>query len=356
MIALKPIRINSIVLPNRISVGSMCQYSAQKGNPSLWHYGHLQNLAQSGAGLLMLESTAVSMQGRISRKDLTLLNHENFKEFLKLREYLKFISDIPVGIQISHSGRKGSAHIPWVKFNTPLKKKDGGWNTVSPSAIKRDKKWPIPKQLSLGKMSSIKKAFKKSAYFANKAGFDCLEVHMAHGYLLHQFFSPISNKRKDTYGGNLENRCRFLCEVFEEVRSVWPSNKILSARVNGSDWLKNGSTIKDCIYLVEKLKKIGLDYVCVTSGGILSKTNIKFGPGYQTHLARKIKKETKVITRTSGEITSLKQANNILNSKDADLINIARKFISSPNWLVNELFNKKKKVKLVNQYLRCFKK
>ena len=204
---LKPLKIKGIILPNRVSVGSMCQYSAEKGNPSLWHYGHLQNLAQSGAGLLMLESTAVSMEGRISKKDLTLFNNNNFKEFSKLRKHLKSISDIPVGIQISHSGRKGSAYIPWVKSNTPLEKKIGGWTTIAPSDIKRDKKWPIPKALNLKKMNSIIKAFKKSAYLANKAGFDCLEVHMAHGYLLHQFFSPISNKRKDIYGGNLKNRC-----------------------------------------------------------------------------------------------------------------------------------------------------
>ena len=351
---LNSIKIKGITLPNRITVGSMCQYSAIKGNPSLWHYGHLQKLAQTGAGMLMLESTAVSMEGRISLKDLTLINRKNVISFKKLLNHIKSFSKIPVGIQISHSGRKGSARIPWEKSNTPLKKQNGGWTTYAPSPIRRDKKWPVPKELSIKKIKKIIKQFKNSATLANKAGFDCLEVHMAHGYLLHEFFSPISNKRKDIYGSNLENRCRFLCEIFKEVRKVWPKKKILSARVNGQDWLPNGSTVNDCIYLVKKLKKIGIDYVCVTSGGILPKTNLKFGPGYQVHLAKKVKSGTRVRTRTTGMITNLKQANNILKNKNADLINIARKFINSPTWLISEVIKHNKKIKIPNPYTRCF--
>lgn len=351
---LRPLKIKSVILPNRITVGSMCQYSAENGNPSLWHYGHLQKLAQTGAGMLMLESTAVSMEGRISLKDLTLINKKNALSFKKLLNHIRSFSKIPVGIQISHSGRKGSAKIPWIKSNTYLKKINGGWTTYAPSAIRRDKNWPMPKELSIKKIKKIINQFKSSAKLADKAGFDCLEVHMAHGYLLHEFFSPLSNKRNDNYGGSLENRCRFLCEVFREVRKVWPHKKILSARVNGFDWLPNGSSTNDCIYLVKKLKKIGIDYVCITSGGILSKTNIKFKPGYQVHLARQIKAKTGALTRTTGMITNLKQANNILKRQDADLINIARKFINSPTWLTKELIKNKKKITLANPYKRCF--
>tara|TARA_B100001996_G_C18655227_1_gene590928 strand:- start:696 stop:1766 length:1071 start_codon:yes stop_codon:yes gene_type:complete len=351
---LRPVKIKGIILPNRITVGSMCQYSAENGNPSLWHYGHLQKLAQSGAGMLMLESTAVSKEGRISLKDLTLINKKNQISFKRLLSHIKSFSKVPVGIQISHSGRKGSAKIPWEKSNTPLKKSNGGWVTYAPSAIRRDKGWPVPRKLSIRKIKKIVNQFKTSAILANKAGFDCLEVHMAHGYLLHEFFSPISNKREDIYGGNLENRCRFLCEIFKEVRKVWPAKKILSARVNGKDWLPDGSTIKDCIYLVQKLRKIGIDYVCVTSGGILSKTNIKFKPGYQVHLAKKIKAKTGVITRTTGMITNLRQANKILKHKKADLINIARKFVNSPTWLIKELIKNRKKTAIANPYKRCF--
>jgi len=351
---LRPVKIKSVILPNRITVGSMCQYSAENGNPSLWHYGHLQKLAQTGAGMLMLESTAVSMEGRISLKDLTLINKKNAISFKRLLNHIRSFSKIPVGIQISHSGRKGSAKIPWEKSNTSLNKGNGGWVTYAPSAIRRDKRWPVPRELSVKKIKKIVREFKTSAMLANRAGFDCLEVHMAHGYLLHEFFSPISNKRKDMYGGNLENRCRFLCEIFKEVRKVWPAKKILSARVNGKDWLPNGSTVNDCIYLVKKLKKIGIDYVCVTSGGILPKTNIKFKPGYQVHLAKKVKTNTGVITRTTGMITNLRQANNILKHRSADLINMARKFINSPTWLIQELIKNRKKIKIVNPYKRCF--
>lgn len=351
---LDPIKINKVILPNRITVGSMCQYSSNNGNPSFWHLGHLQQLSQSGAGMLMLESTSVSPEGRISKKDLTLFSKKNFLSFKNLLKHIRYVSKIPLGLQISHSGRKGSAKIPWEKSNSPLTKKEGGWFTCAPSSIKRDKAWPSPRELSVKQINKIIKQFENTAKLANKVGFDCLEVHMAHGYLLHQFFSPISNKRTDKYGGILENRCRFLCEVFKAVRSVWPKKKILAARVNGYDWLPNGSSINDCIYLVNKLKKIGIDYVCVTSGGILPKTNIKFKKGYQVHLARLIKQNTGVLTRTSGNITSLKQANNIFSKKKADLINIARKFINSPTWLIKELIKNKKKLKISNPYLRCF--
>ena len=351
---LNPFKINGVTLRNRFTVASMCQYSAKNGNPSKWHYGHLQQLANSGAGMLMLESTAVKMRGRITFKDLALANKTNEISLKKLIKYIRAISKIPLGLQISHAGRKGSAQIPWIKSNRPLKKKQKKWTTYAPSAIRRDSHWPVPKALSISQIKKIIDDFKNCAKRAKRIGFDCLEIHMAHGYLLHEFFSPISNKRKDIYGGSLENRCKLLVEIVKVIRKVWPKNKILGARVTGKDWLKSGSTVDDCVFLVNKLKKSGLDYVCVSSGGILSKTNIIFKPGYQIHLARKIKKKTGIITRATGMITELRQAKKIINDGSADIVNMARNFIKNPTWLIKIINKKNKKTLIPNPYKRCF--
>jgi len=351
---LKKFRLGKISLKNRICIAPMCQYSGLNGNPSRWHYNHLGNLMKAGAGLLMIESTATSKIGMISQKDLSLRNQENFLNFKKLVKYLKKISNTRIGIQISHSGRKGSAMVPWIKSNFPLKQKKERWRTVAPSAIKRDKHWPIPEEISQIKIKKIIQDFLYSAKKANKIGFDCLEIHMSHGYLLHQFFSPISNKRKDKYGGNLKNRCRLLLEIAKEIRKSWPKNKILGARVNGSDWLKKGIKISDCIHLSKELKKIGFNYVCVTSGGIIPKTNLKYKPGYQVFLAEKIKKKVKIVTRTTGLIKDLNHANKIVKNNKADLVSFGRKFINSPNWLLNELAERKYDIDIPNQYKRCF--
>lgn len=327
------LKINEITLENRVVVAPMCQYSALDGCAEPWHYSHLSQLARSGAGLLMIESTSVSLDGRITNKDLCIKSKENINSLQKLFVFLKSVKDIPIGIQISHSGRKGSANVPWVKANTPLDKSSNCWQTVSASNIPRDIGWPKPKELSTNEIKKITDDFVAAAASVDKIGFEALEVHMAHGYLLHQFFSPISNKRTDEYGGSLQNRSKFLLEIARKIREIWPKNKILGARVTGSDWLKNGATVDDCIFLTTQLKNIGFDYVCVSSGGILPITNLAFKPGYQTHLSKEVKENTGIITRTAGMITSVEQANDIIENKSADLVAIARKFIQNPNWL-----------------------
>lgn len=353
MKSLKKIKIANIVLENRICIAPMCQYSAKNGNPTKWHYYHLSKLMDAGAGLLLLESTSVSKQGMISKNDLSLCNHNNYKNLKKLYNFLKKRSKTKIGLQISHAGRKGSSTIPWEKPNHPLSKNNGGWRTLAPSAIKRDQGWPEPKKMSQNDINKLIKDFISTAKYAKKIGFDCLEIHMAHGYLLHQFFSPITNIRKDNYGGNIVNRCRLLVDIATEIRKIWPKNKILGARINGYDWLKKGSSIRDCIYLSKKLKKIGFNYVCVTSGGIIPKTNLKTKKGYQVFLAKEIKKNVKIFVKTTGQINDLSYAENILRNKNADLISFGRKFINSPNWLVKELI-KKNLIDLPNQYKRCF--
>jgi 2,4-dienoyl-CoA reductase-like NADH-dependent reductase (Old Yellow Enzyme family) len=352
MISLKKFYLNKIKLNNRICIAPMCQYSANNGNPSEWHYFHLKKLMQAGSGLLIIESTAISKEGMISKNDLSLYNKKNFTELKKLYNYLRNISDTKIGIQLSHSGRKGSSSLPWIKPNFPLNSKTG-WKTIAPSKIKRDKHWPNPKEANLKDLNKIKLDFIKSTIYAKKIGFDCLEVHMAHGYLLHQFFSPLSNKRKDSYGNNLKNRCKYLLEIATAIRKIWPKNRILGARVSGSDWMKKGASITDCIFLCKNLKRVGFNYVCVSSGGVIPKTKIKFKKGYQVHLARKIRERVRIKVKTTGNINGIKHAEEIIKSGKADLVSFGRKFINSPTWLIKELLYYKK-TNLPNQYKRCF--
>ena len=352
----KKLKIKSKTFLNRISVSSMCQYSANNGSPSQWHYNHLSPLMSSGAGSIMMESTAVSKTGKITHKDLAIYSKKQVSDLKKLLIFLKKLNKkIPIGIQISHSGRKGSANLPWVKKGKSLTKKNNSWTTFAPSSIKRSIGWPKPKQMKIKDIKGLITDFKKAATAANNAGFDCLELHMAHGYLLHEFMSPISNKRKDKYGGNLNNRCRLLIEISQIVRKVWPKNKILGARITGSDHLPGGIEVKDSIYLTKKLEKIGLDYICVSSGGILPKTNMKFKMGFRMKISKKIKKFTKLKICTTGMLNDLKLIEKGVNNKNFDFVAIARPFLKNPRWIFNESSKIKKYNNILpKQYLRGF--
>ena len=352
---LEKIKLGGITLKNRIVVSPMCQYSASKGCPTLWHYNHLAKLTNSGAGMLMIESTAINKSGKISHADLCLYNSKQEKEFKKLLSYLRKITYLPTGLQVSHSGRKGSAFIPWVKKNTALDTKNKKWKTYAPSSISRHKKWPKPEQLSDKKINQLINDFKKITARAKRVGFDGIELHMAHGYLLHQFLSQVSNQRSDKFGGNLKNRCSLPLKIAKEMRKIWPKNKILGARITGVDHLKNGIKIEDSVYLANELKKIGFNYVCVSSGGIIPVTNLKFKKSFRTPISRIIKKKTSIITRTSGLIDNLQQANKIIKEGKADIVAMGRVFIRDPMWIYKAV-SKIKKIKdmVPNQYRRCF--
>ena len=351
----KKLRINKKTFLNRISVSSMCQYSANNGSPSKWHYNHLSSLVASGAGCLMLESTAVNKEGKITHNDLAIYTKKQFKDLKKLLIYLKKLNKkIPIGIQISHSGRKGSASLPWVNNGKSLTIKNNSWQTLAPSPLKRSNGWPIPKEMKIKDINKLINDFKKSAVAANNAGFDCLEIHMAHGYLLHEFMSPISNIRKDKYGGSLSNRCRLLIEISQIVRKVWPKNKILGARITGSDHLDGGINIKDSIYLTKKLEKIGLDYICVSSGGILPKTNMKSKMGFRIKIAKKIKNNTKLNICTTGMLNNFSLIEKGIKNKNFDYVAIARPFLKNPRWIFEEASKSKFKKILPKQYLRGF--
>lgn len=350
---LNKFKIKEKVLKNRIFISPMCQYSSENGNPSKWHYKHLLNLSSSGAAMIILESTAVDKNGRITPADLCLYNYHHQKNLKKLYSFLKSNNDTKIGIQISHSGRKGSSNIPWVKPNTPLPNQKS-WQTYAPSPIPRDKHWPIPKMLSISEIKKLIDRFKQSAIRAKRVGFDLLEVHMAHGYLLHQFFSPISNKRDDIYGGNLENRSRVLLEVSMAIRKIWPSDKILGARITGTDHLKGGLNTQDAIFLAKKLKEIGFDYISVSSGGILPKTNMKQKEAYRSTISKKIKDKSKIITTTSGLITKHETAIQLIKTKKLDFITIARTIIKNPSWIYKLSYKLKKKKLIPNQYQKIF--
>ena len=345
------LKINNINLKNRVVVSPMCQYSSLNGSPSKWHYQHLEHLSSTGASMVLLESTAVDKQGKISNEDMCLYNNTHEKNLKKLIKFLKSKNDIKYGIQISHSGRKGSSYAPWIKHNCPLPKKKS-WKTFSASAISRDKGWPKPEAMSKLQIKRIIQKFKNTAVRANRIKFDCLEVHMAHGYLLHQFLSPISNKRMDEYGGSFINRSRLLREIAKEIRKVWPKHKILGARITGTDHLKNGLLVDDAIALSKNLKKIGFDYISISSGGILPFTKMKQKEAFRVNMANKIKKKSKMITTTSGMITKHNVAKNIIKNKKIDFITVARIIVRNPRWILQ--LAKKNKIKnfIPNQYKR----
>ena len=339
------IRIGKTKLENRIAISPMCQYSAQEdGCPSVWHYVHLGSLVKSGAGSLVIESTAVKMDGRISNKDLCLSNKRQANEMKKLIFFLKKINKIPIILQISHAGRKGSSYIPWIKKNTPLPK-GKGWQTYSASDIRKDTKWPKPKKLTKKQINRVLNSFVRTCKIANKIGFDGIEIHMAHGYLLHQFLSPISNKRKDEFGGSSFNRNRFPLELSKKIRKIWPKNKILGARITGDDHVAGGININDAINFSKDLKKIGLNYICVSSGGILSKTKLKYKKdAFRLNTAAKIREKVKIKVRTSGNYKDFLFLKKILKAKKIDFVAIGRPFLKNPNWLFKYLLKENKKI------------
>ncbi len=339
-------------LSNKIVVSPMCQYSSINGAPSEWHYKHLSNLIISGASMLVIESTAVSKKGRITLKDLGLFNNFQEKKFKELIKFLKKIKNIPICLQISHSGRKGSCNVPWVNLGKPLKKKS--WQTISSSNIKKDMNWPKPKSASYKEIKKIISQFTDTSLRAFRAGFDGVEIHMAHGYLIHQFLSPISNYRDDLYGGSLENRCRLAIDIIESIKKKIPKHKILGARITGSDHLKNGIDISESIFLSKKLENLKLNYLCISSGGIISKTNMKpENHAFRVELSKEIKKNTKkILIGSTGNLKNFKLINKYFKKKYFDLAFIGRPFLENPNWLYKEL----EKNEIPRPYLKAFRK
>jgi 2,4-dienoyl-CoA reductase-like NADH-dependent reductase (Old Yellow Enzyme family) len=326
-----PLHLRQLELPNRIVIAPMCQYSAEDGNVSDWHVMHLGHLSHSGAGLLIIEATGVAPEWRITPACPGLWNDANEAAFARVLRAVRQYSAMPIAIQLGHAGRKASCAVPW-KGGKQLSPGDGGWATIAPSAIPFNDFDAAPAALDAAGIGRIREAFAQAARRADRLGIDAIEIHAAHGYLLHQFLSPLTNQRAGEYGGSLENRMRLVLQVFEDVRAAWPENKPLGIRVSASDWVEGGWDLEQTAQLATALKARGCDYIHVSSGGLSPKQQIALAQGYQVPFARRIKQETGLTTIAVGLITEPKQAETIITEGSADLVALARGMLYNPRW------------------------
>lgn len=329
----QPITLGGLTVSNRIVVAPMCQYAAVDGVIQPWHTQQIGSQAASNFGLVILEATGVEAIGRISPACPGLWNDEQEAALKALVDGVRTYSDAKLGIQLAHAGRKASTDLPWKGPNyVPLDK--GGWETVGPSAISFNGVWPAPKEASLEDIKRIVTAFRDAAVRSDRAGLDLIEIHATHGYLLHEFFSPLSNTRTDSYGGSLENRARLILEVTQAIRAVWPKEKALGIRITGSDWEAGGVTPDDAAKLAVLLKDAGIDFLHVSSGGLTSTQKITVGPNYQVPFADVVRKAVPgVPVMAVGMIVNPTQAEKILEEGQADMIALARAVLDDPRWV-----------------------
>ncbi len=326
-----PLRIAALELPNRIAVSPMCQYSADDGSASDWHITHLGMLANSGAGLVVVEATHVERHGRISHGCLGLYSDSNEAALARVIAHCKRIGTAKLGIQLAHAGRKASAQRPW-EGGGALPAGDDPWQTIAPSALPFGPNWHVPREATLEDIARVREAFVASARRAVRIGFDLIELHFAHGYLAHEFLSPVSNSRSDDYGGSFENRMRFLRETVQAVRAALPKGLPLGARITGSDWLDGGLTPDDAVTLVKALKDDGLDFVDVSSGGLTAEARNPVAPAYNAPIAARVKRETGIVTRTVGLITTPLEADAVISGEQADFVALGRAMLDQPHW------------------------
>lgn len=327
-----PLTLGGITLPNRIAISPMCQYSADDGCMSDWHLAHLGSLACSGAGLVMVEASGVTREGRITHGCTGLYSDHNEAAMKRVVAVCRGITKSPIGIQLAHAGRKASTQVPWLG-GKPLGAGGSPWQTVAPSALVFGEGWPEAHELSAAEIRGLIDAFAAAARRALAIGFDVVELHSAHGYLAHQFLSPLSNRRTDRYGGSLENRMRFGLEIARAVREVWPVERALGARITASDWAEGGFEIDDAVAYARELRASGLDYVCVSSGGLVSHQRIKVEPGYQVGFAAQVKQAVPIAVRAVGMIAEFDQAEQIIASGKADMVALARGILDDPRWV-----------------------
>jgi 2,4-dienoyl-CoA reductase-like NADH-dependent reductase (Old Yellow Enzyme family) len=349
-----PLQMGPVALANRIVVAPMCQYSADDGDATDWHLQHLMQLAMSAAGLVMLEATAVERPGRITPGCLGLYSDGNERALARVLASVRKVA-IPgtrLGIQLAHAGRKASTQRPW-EGGRPLREGDGAWATVGPSAISFVPGGPAPAALDAAGLRRVRDAFCQAAERSLRLGFEVIELHLAHGYLLEQFLSPLANRRSDAYGGSLEGRMRFPLEVAEAVRAAVPAGTSRRARINGTDWADGGVTPDEAVALAGRLKAAGLDYVCVSGGGAVPQMQIPLGPGYQVPIAARVKAETGIITRAVGLVVEPAQAEAIVALGQADLVALARGFLDNPRWVWHAAERLGAKIALPPQYARA---
>ncbi|PHR22219.1 MAG: oxidoreductase [Hoeflea sp.] len=328
----QPLQLGALELENRIIIAPMCQYSAVDGNAQDWHLIHLASLALSGAGLLIIEATAVSPEGRISPADLGMYSDDNEAALGRVMQALAKHSDMPLAIQLSHAGRKGSSQPPWEGGAQIRADQTNGWKAEAPSAVPHAEGEDTPAALDEAGLARVRADFVRAAQRALRLGIRGIEVHMAHGYLLHQFLSPLSNRRNDAYGGTLENRMRFPLEVFDAIRAEMPAEMPVWVRVSATDWVEGGWDLDSTVALSKALKQRGCAAIHVSTGGVSTKQTIPAGPGFQVPFAARIKAETGLPTFAVGLITEPEQAETILQKGEADAIALARAMLYDPHW------------------------
>jgi 2,4-dienoyl-CoA reductase-like NADH-dependent reductase (Old Yellow Enzyme family) len=347
-----PLRLREIELKNRIIVSPMCEYSAKDGHPTNWHLVHLGSRAIGGSALVFTEATGVSAIGRISPEDTGIYLDSHVEAWRPIVEFLSEQGAV-AGIQLAHAGRKASTAAPWLG-GAPIAIKDGGWTPVGPSAIPFNNGYTVPKELSLSEIDQVVEDFATGARRALQAGFQVVEIHAAHGYLLHEFLSPLCNRRNDEFGGSFENRIRLLVKVTSAVRKIWPEKLPLFVRISATDWVENGWDLEQSVRLTGKLKEIGVDVVDVSSGGAVPGVQIPFGPGYQVGFAATIRRETGVATGAVGMISEPAQAETIISTGQADIVLLAREMLRDPYWPRRAAQTLGAKIKVPVQYERAW--
>jgi len=347
-----PLKIRDITLRHRILVSPMCQYSSEDGFASDWHLVHLGSRAVGGAALVFTEATAVTPEGRISPHDLGIWKDEHLEMLSRITRFVRGQGSIP-GIQLAHSGRKGSTRRPWEQPGGAVPKSEGGWTPVAPSAIAFDPTYAVPSALDERGIRAVVQAFADGAGRALDAGFQVIEIHSAHGYLLHEFLSPLANKRTDAYGGSLENRARLLREVVSAVRGVWPERLPLFVRISATDWVDGGWDLEQSIELVKQIKPLGVDLIDSSSGGMVPNAKIPFVAGYQVPFAQAIRERAGILTGAVGLITSREQAEKIVSEGKADAVLMAREFLRHPYWPLAAAREAGQSIAWPAQYLRA---
>ncbi len=349
----EPLSIRDVTLPNRIVVSPMCEYSSTDGFANDWHLVHLGSRAVGGAGLVFTEATAVSPEGRISPQDLGIWSDAHIEFLSRITKFIHSQGSA-AGMQLAHAGRKASTYRTWSEKQGAVPESEGGWkNVLAPSAIPFSSDYPMPQAITPAQIRAAVKAFSEAARRAREAGFDVLEIHGAHGYLISEFLSPLANHRTDEYGGSFENRIRFLVEVVAAVRAVWPERAPLFVRISATDWVEGGWTIDDSVELARHLKKSGVDLVDCSSGGNSASAKIPFGPGFQTPFAERIRREAQVMTGAVGLITSPVQAGHIIRTGQADIAILAREFLRDPYFPLRAARELGQPVPWPAQYLRA---
>lgn len=348
-----PFSLRGVTLRNRVGVSPMCQYSCEDGFATDWHLVHLGARAVGGAALVIAEASAVEARGRISPQDLGIWKDEHIEP---LARAVRFIASqgAAAGIQLAHAGRKASTAQPW-KGGKPISIEQGGWQPIGASPLPFDAGYATPQEMTLRDINEVRYAFVEATKRSLQAGFDLVELHFAHGYLIHSFLSPLSNDRSDNYGGSFENRIRFALETTREVRRVWPADKPLAARLSCSDWTPGGWDIEQSVELAKRLKSEGVDLIDCSSGGNVPNARIELKPGYQVPFAEAIHKQAQIRTAAVGLITEPGQANQIIEAGQADMVFLARQVLRDPYWPVHAagILNQKEKIRVPEQYGRA---